>query len=70
MLEQLVRILVDAGAEPLAAVKAAVILDAGGTIRQAAEQLDLRSDPLEFDPTLLLFEALLTEQAGLEAISR
>lgn len=63
MIEQLVRILVDAGAEPLAAVRAAEVLDRGGSVREAAAALDIVFEPLEFDPELMLLEALLVERA-------
>lgn len=62
MIEQLVRILVDAGAQPVAAARAAEVLDRGGSIREAADEIDMASEPLELDPELLLFEALLERE--------
>jgi len=66
VIEQLVRILVDAGADPVAAARAAVVLDAGGSVAEAARVIDVASEPTEFDPDLLILEALLTQQHARE----
>lgn len=64
----LVRILVELGAEPTSAQRAAMFLNAGCTIAEAAEWLEPDDYAIEDDPELMLFEALLTEKTIREAI--
>lgn len=50
---ELVRILVDAGATHASAVRAAVVLEGGGSIRDAWEQIEIAPEPATLDAQLL-----------------
>lgn len=56
MIVEIARILVEAGATPTSAVNAAVILDAGGSISDAYELIELAPEPAHFDTDLLTAE--------------
>ena len=52
----LLRIIVDAGATPASAARAAVILADGGSVADAERAIVLADDPATFDSTVLLDE--------------
>jgi hypothetical protein len=55
MIEQILKVLVDAGYTPSSAAAAAVILDGGGSVREAGEVLEYAPEPVAvFDAELLL----------------
>lgn len=54
MIEQLAKILADAGADPVSAARAAAVLDAGGSVAEAREAMELA----DLDPALDLVLAL------------
>lgn len=50
MIEQVAKILADAGADPVAAARAAAVLDAGGTVAEARAAMERVAPELIFDP--------------------
>jgi hypothetical protein len=58
VIEQVLKVLVDAGATPASAARAAVILDGGGSVREAGDVLEYTGEPAAaFDVELLLAQA-------------
>jgi hypothetical protein len=53
MIDQVAKILVDAGATPLSAVRAALVLEDGGTISAAWEEIEV-AEVADFDAQLLV----------------
>lgn len=56
MIERVAKVLVDAGATYRSAVRAAAIIDAGGSVEAARRELVDAEAPAEFDAMLLLAE--------------
>lgn len=59
---QILRLLVDAGATAASATRAAEVLDRGGSIREAGDEIVLENEPNIADGELVVFEALLTRE--------
>lgn len=59
MIEETLRVLVEAGSTPLSAARAAVILDGGGSVREASAVLEfaVEEEVATFDAELLLAQA-------------
>ena len=53
MIEQMVRILVEAGATPASAVRAAVELEQGATVTEVYDLIELAAVPIDVDGALL-----------------
>lgn len=56
MLEEIAKVLVDAGATHASAARAAVIIDTGGSIADAHRELVIQETPATFDVQLLMAE--------------
>jgi hypothetical protein len=56
MILDMVRVLVDAGATPGSAVRAATVLGQGGTISEAWNEVEIAPEPARFDALLLSAE--------------
>jgi hypothetical protein len=50
---ELVRILVDAGATPVSAVRSAAVIERGGSLGEAWEEIELAPKPVDLDAALL-----------------
>jgi len=50
---ELVRILVDAGATHVSAVRAAAVIERGGSLGEAWEEIELAQEPVSLDAALL-----------------